>query len=163
MYKVLFILAAGLLQAAAGQQAADEEPERQDRCFCVKYVGGFQRPYYLIKLKPATPRCRELKYTPGPELPFYEGLLTCDELLACRGAEQARAEEKKALEQKIEEAKKKLYDCCQSGPAYPAACAPKCAAKWKRALKVLAAEKKRRETSINEACIPKSRKVQKTE
>lgn len=156
MFKTLFILAACLLQPALGQEVSEEQPERQDRCFCVKFVGGFQKPYFLIKLKPATPQCRTLKYKPGPESPFYEGLLTCDELLACRRAEQQRAEKSKKLEERTEQAKKNLYDCCP-GPASAPNCAPKCAAEWKGVLKILAAEKKKLANSINEACIPKSR------
>lgn len=103
MFKALFyVLAACLPLAASAQQAADEAPERQDRCFCVKFVGGFQNPYSLTKLKPAPARCRKMLYKPGPVSPFFEGLLACEELLACRRGEEERAEKKKILGVKIE-------------------------------------------------------------
>ena len=159
MNKILFfILAACLPRTASAQQAAGEEPVRQDRCFCVKFVGGYQNPYSLTKFRPTPAECRKMWYKPGPVSPLFEGLLTCDELRECRVKEAERAEKKLLLEDKIEQAKKSLYNCCRAGASSTVKCDPKCAAKWKRALKTLEAEKKKLENSVNEACIPKSRK-----
>ncbi|HBA62056.1 MAG TPA: hypothetical protein DCZ92_14825 [Elusimicrobia bacterium] len=150
-------MTACLLRAASAQQAADEAPERQDRCFCVKFMGGYQNPYSLTKLRPTPAKCRKLWYKPGPVSPFFEGLLTCDELRECRAKEEDRAEKIKLLEEKIELAKKNIYSCCREGSS-SSACDPKCAARRKKELKALEAGKKRLENSVNEACIAKSRK-----
>ena len=158
MLKVIFcLLATCLLRPAFGQQAEDASPERQDRCFCVKFMGGFQHPYSLTKFRPVPARCRKMLYKPGPVSPFFEGLLTCEALLACRLGEEERAEKMKVLENNIAQAKKSLYGCCREGSSSPASCSPKCAAKWKKALKALEEEKREQENSVNEACIPKSR------
>lgn len=75
----------------------------------------------------------------------------------CRVWEMELADKKKALDEKIEKARKSLYACCQEDRAPANICDAKCAAEGKKTLKRLEAEKNRLETSINPACIPESR------